>query len=248
MIKKIVLTFALVFCLSFSAIIVEGQATYEVVAVYGSAPTVDGSINVGEWDDAASVSFDNTEVFVKQNGVNLYIAFNVLDATLNDEDYVGLLFDINHDDGTTFGQDDIFLAIQLNREPVEIQLGVGMLVSPFGWVAEISYTSVGWQAEFVILYPKISVTAGVEKSLGVAFIVQDFPGELPCNYYTWPPNLIVEESPKPPSTWGEMTSTGYNWIPEFPPFLFLPLFMIATLLTIVLYRRKLVAYKRKHTS
>jgi len=240
MIRRTVLIFALVFCLSFVAVGVDGQLTSEVVAVYGSTPNPDGAIGVGEWDDAASVSFNNTEVFVKQDGEYLYVAFNVSDATLNEEDSVSVLFDVNHDGGTTFGLDDIGLGISADAEPIEIRLFYGLSVQPIGWWAGVAYDSEGWQAEFGILYAKIAVTAGVEKSLGVGFIVTDSPApEAPSYYhYTWPPNIFVGDLIQPPSTWGEMTSTGYNWIPEFSSFCILPVFVVATLLPVIVCRRK----------
>jgi len=52
-----------------------------IVAVYGSTPTIGGAINIHEWSDAASVSINETEVLIKQDGVNLYIGFNVSDFT-----------------------------------------------------------------------------------------------------------------------------------------------------------------------
>ncbi|MCZ2807754.1 MAG: hypothetical protein O2V44_00205 [Candidatus Bathyarchaeota archaeon] len=237
--RRTVLIFTLVFCFSFLAIGVEGQPNYEVVAVYGSTPTPDGAISAGEWDDAASVSLNNTEVFVKQDGEYLYVAFNVSDSTLNEEDSVSVLFDIYHDGGTTFGPDDVALGISLGGEPTEIQLLYGSVI-PFGWWAGVSYDSEWWQAEFGILYEKIAVTAGVEKSLGVAFIVVDSAATEPPSYYqyTWPPNLFVGESMEPPSKWGDMTSTGYNWIPEFPSFHIPLVFMVAALLAVLVYRRK----------
>ena len=239
--RSIVAIFVLLFCLSFMAIGVEGQPNYEIVAAYGSTPTVNGSISVGEWNDAASVSFNNTEVFVKQDGVNLYIAFNVSDATLNWDEYVGVLFDVNHDDGITYRQDDIALAVHRNGTLVEGQLGNETYVNATGWTASVYLNSKVWQAEFNITYSKINVTAGVEKTLGVVFIVEDFPEppeEFPYYFYTWPQNLMVGGPPDNPSKWGDMTSTGYNWIPEFPSLIILPLFMIATLLAVTIYRRK----------
>jgi hypothetical protein len=239
MIRRTVLIFALVFCLSLVAIGVEGQPNYEVVAVSGSTPTYDGAIDVGEWDDAASVSFNNTEVFVKQDGAYLYVAFNVSDATLNEEDSVVVLFDVNHDGGATFGVDDIALGINCIAEPTEINLLYGS-VAPYNWWAGINYDSEWWQAEFVIHYTKINVTAGEEESLGVGFVVVDStaPGESSYYHYTWPPNIMGEEWIEPPSTWGDLTSTGYDWIPEFPSFYILPIFVVATLPAVIVYRRK----------
>lgn len=209
---------------------------YEVIAVYGSSPTIDGSIDIEEWNDAEPVSFNNTKLFVKQDGRNLYIAFNVSDSTLNWNEYVAVFFDVDHNDGIMYQPDDIALGTYRNGTLMEGQLGNETYTNATGWAASVNLTSEVWQAEFNITYSKIEVTAGVEKALGVVFIAADY--DFPYYFQTWPPNLMVMGPPDNPSKWGDMTSTGYNWIPEFPPLLILPLFMIITLLIVLIYGRK----------
>ena len=214
---------------------VEGQPDYEIVAVYGSPPTISGNIHSGEWDDAASVSFNNTKVFVKQDGENLYIAFNVSDATFNANENVHIYFDVNHDDCSSCQPDDILMAIFRNGTLVEGHLQNGTYGNATGWNGGAFVTGGWWQAEFNITYSKINVTAGVTKTLGVAFEVIDY--DFPYLFQSWPLDLRAGD-PLNPSRWGAMISTGYNWIPEFPSFLILPLFMLATLLAVMVYRRK----------
>jgi len=214
---------------------VEGQPNYEIVAVYGSTPAIDGPISVGDWGDAASVSFNNTMVFVKQDGENLYVAFNVSDSTFNANENVHMFFDVNHGGGSSCQPDDILMGVFRNGTLIERYLVNGTDVSATGWTASVHNTTEVWQAEFNITYSKINVTAGLEKTLGVAFEVIDF--DFPYLFQTWPLNLRVGD-PLDPSKWGDMISTGYNWIPEFPSFLILSLFMIATLLAVIVYGKK----------
>jgi len=61
--------------------LVQAHPNYEIIAIAGSTPTIEGIISPGEWDDANSETFNETTVFVKQDGVNLHIAFNATDNT-----------------------------------------------------------------------------------------------------------------------------------------------------------------------
>jgi len=215
-------------------VIVEGQPN-EIIAVSGSTPTIDGSISVGEWGDASSLSFNNTEVFVKQDGENLYIAFNVSDPTPNADENVHVFLDVNHDEGTLPKSDDIVISVFRNGTLIEGYLLNGTYVNATGWTASVYNTTQLCQAEFNITYSKINVTAGETKTLGVAFEVIDF--EFASPFQSWPHDLRTGD-PLDPSRWGNMISTGYNWIPEFPSFLILPLFTITLVLAVIIYRRK----------
>lgn len=239
MIKKLALTFVLAICLSFIVIGVRGHnPEYEVVAVYGSTPTIDGSISVGEWDDAASVSFNNTEVFVKQDGVNFYVGFNVSDATLNEEDSVGFGIDVDNDGEVTLQPDDVGLGVYRNGTLLETNVAGGMwaITDVSGWTAMVNSTSEMWQAEFNITYSKINVVAGVEKTIGVFFFrFSGLEGSSP-EVFSWPPGYL--EIYENPSMWGAITSTEYNWIPEFPSWIILPALLVIGTLTTLLRKRK----------
>jgi len=210
---------------------------YEIVAAYGSTPTIDGTINVQEWSDAASVSFNNTEVFVKQDGTNLYVAFNISDAPFHEQDAVGLYVDAENDRNSSSQPPDMIMGIYINGTLVEGNLTMGTVTQTNVtlWTASFHSDSNMWQAEFNITYSKIGVVAGVEKTLGVVFISSQ--GEYSTQQVTWPPEDSWDLQ-YDPSLWGDITSTGYNWIPEFPSLPILLLLTIATLLPVIVYKRK----------
>ena len=234
--RKLVLLSAFVLFLSFLVIRVCGHdPSYEIVAVYGSTPTIDGFIDIIEWSDAASVSFNNTEVFVKQDGVGLYIGFNNSEAPYHEEDSVFVLIDVDNDGSITLQSDDIAFVVLRNGTLYEgnVTGGEWTFTNVSGWTGDFHSTPTMWQVEFNITYSKIEVVAGIEKTIGAVFgcnfrWVQSYPFCWPPKYYP----IIYDE----PSEWGGITSAGYDWIPEFPLFLILPLFMIATLLAVIVYR------------
>ena len=74
----------ILFVLSISIIMMgvpQVRAIALVDVTYGSTPTVDGSISVGEYTDAHSVTFamsgGTCTVYFKHNGSSLYVAFDV---------------------------------------------------------------------------------------------------------------------------------------------------------------------------
>ena len=192
--------------------VISGQ--YEIAAVYGSTPTVDGTINVLEWNDAASVSFNNTEVFVKQDGENLYIALNVTGAPLMhvEEDGVQILLDVDSDGGLTLQPDDVGLVVFRNGTLMEgnVSGGTWTIVNVFGWTAAVDSTSDMWQVEFNITYSKIDVSAGEEKAIGVSIGCALYPEEGSPTWVCWPPNSYSDMTWNP-SSWGSITSAGHNW-------------------------------------
>lgn len=208
-------------------------------------PTIDGSISVGEWNDAASVSYYNiTFLFLKQDGKNLYIAFNISDATYDSEDWTAVYIDVNHDKSMTLQPDDI--AIGLYRDgtfgEANVTDGKWTEIEASGWSANRTTFSDMQQVEFNISYTKIDVIAGVEKTLGVAFSINAEGSDA----FTWPPpNGSWDDLIKTPYYWGDVASAGYDWIPEFPSFLVLPLFMMATLLIVIIYKRKHTIYDKE---
>ena len=238
MIRYLVFVFILALCLSFMVTRSEAyDPSYEIVAVYGSTPIIDGVINSTEWIDAASVSFNNTDVFVKQDGANLYIGFNNSEAPYHEEDFVGIFIDVNNDGGSTLLQDDIAVVIYRNGTLLEVNVTEGQwnLTSVSGWTASLHSTLDVWQAEFNITYSKIEVIANTEKTIGVLFAA-NYRAMLPYPF-CWPPKYYPNTYDNP-SEWGGMTSTDYNWIPEFPQFLVLPLFIMATLSATIVYKTK----------
>jgi len=238
MIKKLALTFALAICLSFMVIGARGHNPgYEVVAVYGSTPTIDGIINIHEWSDAASVFFNNTKVFVKQDGINLYIGFNNSETQFHHDDAVNILIDVDHDGSLTLQSDDVGLGVYRDGTLIEVNVtgGTPTITEVSGWTAVVNSTFDMWQVEFNITYSKINAVAEVEKTIGVAFAC--FRGlDGSPNVFSWPPGYT--EIVGNPSKWGDITSEGYNWIPEFPSWIILPALLVIATLTTLLRKRK----------
>jgi hypothetical protein len=234
MIRKCVFTFLLVVSLSLAASRVHAANGSEIVAVEGSTPTIDGDLFTGEWTDADSILFNNTVVYAKQDGENLYIAVSQAYPMVA-EPNVTILIDVDHDGSASLQSDDIALWIYRNGTVGEANVTAGAWTTTqvSGWHAESGTEEFSWQAEFNITYAKITIIAGVEQTIGIAFLRTGGAGQ---DVYTWPPNYwdVIEN----PSNWGDMTSTGHNWIPEFPSLLILHLLMTATLLVTTLYRRK----------
>lgn len=216
-------------------ILAQVQPNYEIVAVAGSTPTIDGIINPEEWIDASDATFNKTTVFVKQDGVNLYIAFNISDNTESEYDDCGIAFDADHDENATLQTDDILLSIMRNGTIYELNVTMGtwypcQCVS--GWTAKANSTEKMWQSEFNISYSKLNITAGGDKTIGFLF------GRLDWNIatsYLWP---LPPANPESPNTWGNMTSNGYNWVPEFSNITYVIFFLASPLISLLIKRGK----------
>jgi len=197
--------------------------TDEIVAKPGSTPTINGSIGATEWEDADYVSFNETTVYVQQDGENLYIGFNISDATLDPMfvDLASVFIDVNDDGNATLQPDDIGITVFRDETLSEANVTDGtwnfMNVSVSGWTAKVHDAGDVWQVEISISYSKIGVTAGVPKTIGAAFAAWN--ADVGGNPSTWPPTLVETN----PATWGDITSNEYNWVPEFSSLLFLPL-------------------------
>jgi len=94
--------------LCFSAIVapVLAQTGNVVIAKYGSTPTIDGLVGDAEWSDASLVSFNETQVFIKQDGKNLYVGFK---APIYPFSVMNVLIDVNNDKGLLPQLDDMAL-------------------------------------------------------------------------------------------------------------------------------------------
>lgn len=233
MYRKIVAIAVFILCLSIMLFAVEGyDPTYTISAVAGSTPNIDGAVASGEWDDASTVSFNYTVVYVKQDGENLYAAFNISDNTASvSRDGVAIAIDVLNDGGASPQNDDVIFYIIRNGTLLEAQDTNPPAPPTGGWNGSASSTSNYWQAEFNITYAKVQITPGEPKILGVALMSFDYTIGYP---YFWPP---MAPSDSGPSNWGNLISEE-NWIPEYTSILILLLFMIATLVTALSYKGK----------
>jgi len=212
-----------------------------IVAVYGSTPTINGLIEVGEWHDASTVIVSVTEdanctVYAKQDGTNLYVGFNISDVTYNSSDCCVVIFDVNHDGSTSLQADDIWLRVCRNGAKGELNITAGgwYPTTVSGWTAKTSSTAGAWQSEYNITYSKLDVNAGTNKTLGVMFLIVDRDVEM--GWYVWPATAGILE----PATWGDMTSNGYNWVPEFSTWTSLLVLLVVLTFAIAMCRFRLV--------
>jgi len=223
-------------CLSVAVTGVLGDPANEIVAKPGLTPTIDGVISSGEWVTASNVTFNQTTVYVMQDGVNLYVAFNVFDDVYSIGDECHIFFDVEHDKSSSLQPDDINLLVKRNGVLMERQGtpgGIWILAITSGWTVEVNSTSTFWQVEYNITYSKINVTAGSTKILGVEF--ESFNYNIPPvgAEYMWPYSNDPDFDKKP-ILWGNMTPNTYNWIPEFSNPLILVIALTATI-PILLY-------------
>lgn len=256
---------------------VKAHSSDEVVALYGKPPTIDGVISPGEWSDANTVTYQGTSgsieelylatIFVKQDGKNLYIAFDIPDTTwmwtqiqgegeegeyelvVYEPDFSWVLLDIEHDGGTIPQTDDLALLISRwgdlkegHGNPLSIDWREGYIwATPNGWTAaSFNNQQHGFQTEYRIPYSKISIEAGVAKTLGIAFMNEDSNFEMTW-FSAWPPSEWSEfdyEVLTKPDVWGDLTSGApYFWIPEPIPLATTAL-MLAAVLTYICVRNR----------
>lgn len=259
--RKFLLPTIILVCLLIMTIGVRGYASSgEITAVSGSTPTIDGSINTVEWDDAAQVSFNSSTsssnltsiVYVKQDGKDLYVAFNI--SIPQDRQFVSLCwiaFDTSHDRSEHLQFDDLAVGIMFNGTLAEFNVVYNASGNPgyeywwnpvnaSGWYASLNRFANVCQVEFNITYNKINVVAGSEKTLGVLFQVQVGQDDAlvdSCEW-PWPKDSTYYYKEGHPSTWGNLTSAGYNWVPEFCSPVIASAFILTTPLAVIFYKRR----------
>ena len=222
-------------CLSVAVTGVLGDPANEIVAKPGLTPTIDGVISSGEWVTASNVTFNQTTVYVMQDGFNLYVAFKVSDSIYSVGDECHVFFDVENNKSSSLQSDDIRLIVKRHGILLELKGsgGIWMVATTSGWTAEVNSTSTFWQVEYNITYSKINVSAGSNKTLGVEFESFDYDVGIVGTQYMWPPSDDPNFD-KNPSQWGDMTPNTYNWIPEFSNQLILVIALTAAI-PILLY-------------
>ena len=207
-------------CLSVAVTGVLGLSANEIVAKPCPTPTIDGVIGSGEWVTASNVTFNQTTVYVMQNGLELYIAFNISDNTENSQDTCIIFFDVEHDRSSELQADDLELMVSRDGNLTEFKTSwfgppqnkyfwTATVVS--GWTAEVNSSNNLWQVEYNFTYSKINVTAGSTNILGVEFLSYDLAS---LKSYMWPHTTDLLFNFKP-NLWGNMTPNEFDWIPEF---------------------------------
>ncbi|MDH5448875.1 MAG: right-handed parallel beta-helix repeat-containing protein [Candidatus Bathyarchaeota archaeon] len=173
---------------------------YSVDVFDGTAPVIDGEMAPGEWNDASTLSFNFTIVHLKHDANNLYIAFNISDATLDsDVEGVYLGLDTSNDGGPSLNQsDDIIIGTFRNGTAFETD-GMGPLPPSPGWNVSVFEEAAGYTIEFNVTYGRIGITSGENKTLGLLLLSYD---QSTFQYSIWPIMGIMDVMI--PSNWGDM--------------------------------------------
>lgn len=166
--------------------------------------TIDGTLNTGEWSDANTILLtsgtDSLTIYLKENGTDLFVGYK---SNLNF--ICDIYLDVNNDGGSTPKTDDY--RIHASFAVYEMSgTGSGWTnsVSPVGWSSTTGYTT---DREFQISYSKIGITAGQEKTLGIAFVVM-----AQGVTFNWPSTYVRDD----PSSWGDISSSDW-WTTGAPP-------------------------------
>jgi hypothetical protein len=227
----------LLFCFSILVLPTIAQSSSTIIAKNGSTPTIDGLVGTSEWSDASTLSFNGTQVFVKQDGNNLYIAFK---APVYVASVMNVYIDVNNDKGSTLQSDDATLSVGNDDTTKESNVvsNAWARTAVSGWTGRSQTASNTIQFEISVTFAKLNVVAGSSRTLGINFGYQtsNNPPALEAIFY-WLNTAGLAQPGINPSAWGTMNSTGFNWIPEFPSLLILPLFIVLTLLAVSLFRK-----------
>jgi hypothetical protein len=211
LLKKSFLVFLMIFLIAGLCSNVQAHSGDEVVAVYGTTPTINGEIASGEWDaDSSIVAFSVNDdydctAYVKQDGSNLYIACDIPDPTIETDlglDRIWIYLDVEHNGGTKPQTDDIGFRIDRDGTTKELNgTGTGFQYTVVtDWTGGAYSTSAWWQVEYSISYSKIGVTAGQAKTLGICFYTYDHTGGTPKRG-EWPSGSNSQS----PNTWADLT-------------------------------------------
>ena len=230
-----VLVLVLFLCFPIIVAPILAQTGNVIIAKSGSTPIVDGLVGDSEWNDASIVSFNGTQVFLKQDGKNLCVGFK---APIYPFSVMNVLIDVNNDRGLLVQSDDIAIGIDNSNTLGEAHVVNNQWdrTSVSGWTGQSQTASNIIQAEFSIPYAKLNIVAGHDKTFGINFAYQTSSNPPAATVFWWLNPAGLAQPENNPSAWGTMNSTGYNWIPEFPSLLALSLLMTAMLFLTIAYR------------
>jgi hypothetical protein len=158
-----------------------------------------------------------------------------------------IYLDINNDKSYSPQSDDIGIAVVANNNTLREGHGTGLAegmwtdASVSGWIASSKTTST-CQAEFKIDYTKLNIIAGNEKTLGINFAYFTSYTRYVGTFFFWSKGGVNDPDLNP-STWGTLSSNGYNWIPEFPSLVILFSLIMAIPLIAVAWKKRISSFR-----
>ena len=206
----------------------------------GSAVTLDGTLDSGEWDDAFYTYFPtamgkNVGVYMKTYNNHLYMALRYYHPNSSSETNIQIGFDVGYDHGGGIHNEDFVIMITHTGSAREFKgnatSGWWDEVTPSDWSLAMN-TSGYWTIEISINYSKLDVTPGIDSNLGILFFIKDYT--VGSTYSPEVGNFMNTDG------WHTIT-TSDNWgetvIPEFGTFAMIGIVGVVAALAI-LRRRK----------
>ncbi len=204
-------TLLLAVCLSILALFISVSAAVAqdtVECPEGTVPTIDGTLEPGEWDDAENITMsfsleDDCTAFYKYSGRYLFVAFQFEEGHTTNIPDTRVLLDTNNDMADSPQTDDFELYINPDNGGARERRGTGSnwaVVDIDNWTGEWNDTdSDRWSSEYSISFSKLQGN-GSSSILGFGIVVYGNYGESSG----WPNGADEDD----PGTWGNMTFGG----------------------------------------
>ncbi|UCH88513.1 MAG: PKD domain-containing protein [Thermoplasmata archaeon] len=169
-------------------------------AGFSTAPTIDGTLSPGEWDDSDYVyiqgqNSETINVYYKHDRNNLYIGFDT------NSDYLAEIYLDTYNDGGLRPQNDDFLLHASGTLYDQQGNGYDWGNTNYeitGWNASTMYEGSG-QIEYRISFTKIGITPGPSVTTGISFGIMDPTGIY--YFYYWP----SDANRKIPDSWADIS-------------------------------------------
>jgi len=181
-------------------------------APYGSTPTIDGTVEQGEWNDSEVVSVtvegDDVDIYFKHDREKLYIAFDIQQGHNSIFPDTRVFLDTFHDGAGAPQEDDFELYINPDNGGLRERQGNGNgweQVDIDSWDGDWEEDGTDhWTTEYEVWPGKLGNLTGNE-TLGIAFLVY---GNALGSDAVWPDNADIDD----PSTWANITFR--DWVNE----------------------------------
>lgn len=163
-----------------TTIIVTASVANLISIKQGIAPIINGVISPGEWDDANTVQINvelgwTVQVYYKRDESNIYVAFENLTHDTRVR-YPEVLLDMNNDKTVSWKSDDLWFHVSYNicEGAGQYDVWASCTRTKSDWAANIfPLTHQPGTVEMKISYAKLGLDSITDKTIGIAFDVND---------------------------------------------------------------------------